>query len=503
MAGVLNPRGLPELDAFLGNKHELVINRCYLKLMDSQIDQGKYKGLWGVNDNGHKYELYYTERSIESLNELLMHYHITGSDRLVESKKKARGTSATDVELGPDVEPLSPLIYPKESYLPILDGVVTTLKKSESPKPFANIKLFVVLHILNDLVAFLKKYNELGCDYNNMYLVSKGYGYPDHDVIIEHLKHLGCQTYVTDQKNEHALMDTVASALRDGLAAAHKAHMGILVVEDGGYFSSLIHKEKEFESAIALCRGGVEQTTKGHRRVDAIPVYGYPIISVAHSELKSTLEGQQVAGTLQENIVFILNKFAGKPLYKVNALILGIGTIGRMLAQELKNKKITVFAYDINPNKLLQAEIDKLEALEQLNDLSKMDIIIGTSGENSLEDYYNLKHNVLLVSGSSEWVEFDTEKLFELSGKVEHEGMLHTFTLKKEKKLVRLIMGGEPINFALSGGIPDPIIDPIYAEMLLSSVEVIDNADLKKLLHGIPRELELKVLTEYKKYYLT
>ena len=75
MAEELGPRRIDHLNESLGQSHEVVINRVYSKLMESYINQDKYEDLWGIRDNaGITYELYFTERTIESLTAFLTYY---------------------------------------------------------------------------------------------------------------------------------------------------------------------------------------------------------------------------------------------------------------------------------------------------------------------------------------------------------------------------------------------------------------------------------------------
>lgn len=76
MAGKLKPRRIDDLNDHLGQDHEYVINKVFSKLNEKNyISQGKYKNLWGsIIHNRLTYELYFTERTIESLTEFIVHY---------------------------------------------------------------------------------------------------------------------------------------------------------------------------------------------------------------------------------------------------------------------------------------------------------------------------------------------------------------------------------------------------------------------------------------------
>lgn len=287
-----------------------------------------------------------------------------------------------------------------------------------------------------------------------------------------------------------------------------KDDKSILIVEDGGYFAPLLHTGK-FKGKINRCIGAVEQTTKGYRRDQAIKDHKFPISSVATSKLKLYLEGPEVSETLQENIVSILKKHHTKSLSNLKCLILGYGTIGSLLAEALFHKGVQVFIYDIDPTKRMKAQLARKHyssnVLDNLDDLNDYDIIMGLSGETSLnkgEDFWNLKHNVILASGSSERIEFNLSALEDYSKKVVRDGIFTKYTTKKEDKIIRLLCDGEPINFALSSGISNLIIDPVYAEMFWSAVDIITNKKLRPGMHEIPKESEEEVYRLYKKYHI-
>lgn len=76
MTNILGPRRLDQLCEGLGGQRpEYVINKVYSKLMESIINQNKYENLWGIRTGtGITYELYFTERTIESLTAFLTFY---------------------------------------------------------------------------------------------------------------------------------------------------------------------------------------------------------------------------------------------------------------------------------------------------------------------------------------------------------------------------------------------------------------------------------------------
>ena len=505
MAGILKPKKIKDIDNDIQQSHAVVMNRVYSKLMENLISHGKYKDVWGVQNGGLIYELYYTERTIEALTEFLLHYdgndmEIISMPKLPEQEKEtSKKSKAVKIDENNNASKI---------YLPILDEIVRNLLSNKKQAIFTDSIIIFVLHFLSDLIPFIEKFNQLGCSYEQMYFLVKTYSYPEREKIKDYLEDKRSNVFIPQDPFQKTFYNLTDDILRKCIKKSKKNKMQILIIEDGGYFVPLFHSN-EFISDISQCVGAVEQTTKGYRRDEKIENHKFPIYSVATSRLKLYLEAPEVAETLQENIVSVLKEHGSISIHKIRALILGFGTIGSLLAESLFNKGMDVYIYDIDPLKRMKAEMMRKSysnnVLKDLNDLNNFDIIIGLSGETSLskgEDFWNLKHNVILASGSSEKIEFNLSALEDFSKEVTRQGIFTKYKVKKDDKIIRLLCDGEPINFALSSGISNLIIDPIYAEMFWCAVEISNNRELKDDLHEIPSEIELEVYRLYEKYHI-
>lgn len=505
MAGTLGPKHRGILDK-IGTGHEVIINRVYSNLMKSHITHGRYSGLWGVPNGGTTYELYYTERTIEALTEFLLHY---GDNLKIDFKggnKTVRSNAKTSSNIEEVISSNKRLSEPYPALgLPVLDAIANKVIR-EQQDLFQDISLVLVLHILDDLIPFIDKFVQLGCTTNNIYLIAKTYDYPEKKKILTYLNKTGYNTFQPLKPDHGSYQEQCTIILDKCIDKAKTENRKILIVEDGGYFAPLIHEAKYSDSASNFI-GAIEQTTKGHRRDAEIKELRIPIISVANSRMKKILEGDEVAQTLQENVVKVLKEIIKKPSSETNVLVIGYGTIGNKLANYLADKKLKVSVYDSDKFRRMEASLDRnITVLENLDDLTEFDIIIGCSGNTSLNDpkyYWNLKHNVYLISGSSERVEFSLEILEALSDKVEVQGIVTEYRLKKDKKIINLLCEGEPINFSLSGGIAKSIIDPVYAEMFLSAVYLKNSENIAPTLSDVSEEIETEVLVIYKDYYRT
>ncbi len=502
MAGVLKPKIIKQLDKYLDQNHEVIINKVYSKLMETLISKGEYEGLWGVKNRRLDYELYYTERTSEALTEFLVLYEskspITDTPSYYKEKKE---------------EPYKATAKKKEVtvaesiHLPILEELTRNTRNEEGKDIFSNKIIIYVLHFLNDLPPFIKAFYGLGCSYEDMFFLVKTYAYSQREELHEYFKSKKSNVFIPEDPLQATFDKLTEEILKQCISKSESENKQILIIEDGGYFAPLFHSEK-FKNDVSRCDGAVEQTTKGYRRDMNIEDFQFPIYGVASSKLKLFLEAPEVGETLQENIIDVFKKYEpNKAIHSINALVLGIGNIGRELATALDNKRIVVYVYDNDKYKRMEAELSresyKNRVLPDLNNLSLFDIIIGTSGETSLkkgEDFWNLKHNVILASGSSERLEFNLSSLEEQSQEVEREEIFTNYTLKRGKKLVRLLCDGEPINFALSGGISKATIDPVYAEMFWSAVGILTNSNLEHKIHAVPDKIESEVYRLYKKF---
>jgi len=505
-AGILKPKKIKELDISLNQNHEIVINRVYSKLMENQINQGKYKGLWGVFGNtGLVYELYYTERVIEALVDFILYYDSDTEEKLA-IHPSSKPTSVEPTKIDADDKAASSDGF--EIYLPILDEVQRKLSKDNKSRSFKDSVIIFVLHFLNDLIPFVDYFYKFGCQYEDMYFLVKTYSYPEKEKLKHHFEDKKCNVFIPSDPHQQNFDKLAEDILQKSIERAEEQNKSILIIEDGGYISPLFHRGS-FKNNIHKCCGAIEQTTKGYRRDLSISDPKFPICSIASSKLKMYLEAPEVAETLQENIINIIKKYGNKSPYKIQSLILGYGTIGSLLADSLFAKGVQVSVYDNDPAKRMQAELARKpysgKVLDNLENINKFDVILGMSGETSLnegEDFWNLKHNVILASGSSERIEFNLLALEELSKDVIREGVFTKYIMKKEDKTIRLLCDGEPINFALSSGISNLIIDPIYTEMFWSAVNIISDKDLNPGINEISVKVEEEVYRLYKKYHV-
>src|ERR1043165_696145 len=96
-----------------------------------------------------------------------------------------------------------------------------------------------------------------------MVLVAKPYPYASRDYVTHELELLGVEVY---RASRHKGVSQHATEILSKLnAAADLQSRKILIIEDGGYFTPILH-DIEFANVAMRCIGVVEQTTKGIRQ---------------------------------------------------------------------------------------------------------------------------------------------------------------------------------------------------------------------------------------------
>lgn len=176
---------------------------------------------------------------------------------------------------------------------------------------------------------------------------------------------------------------------------------------------------------------GVEQTSSGYDKLNKIEL-NFPIINVARSKAKLSIESPMIAGVAVSKINSYLNK---KKLNDPKILIVGQGPIGTAIYQLLRNQYI-IDTYDLSTHK-----VHFPGAFEPR--LKEFDVIIGATGQSIITpgDFGKLKENVILISVSSSDREFSGAYLRRLDNQ--------TSDCHKDYSVngINLLNSGFPINF--------------------------------------------------------
>jgi len=343
-------------------------------------------------------------------------------------------------------------------------------KEFRNKQPFRNKMFLIILHFLKDLLIFLEACEKLGLEPGETHLFYKPYLYPHRDLICSYLKSRGYHVYPLEK-------------LEDVLEKFNQLDLtkDIVVIEDGGYIVPLLHKR-----FLNLCRrtiGAVEQTTKGIRNDERILNIMIPVLSVAEADIKSRIEPSHIADAVIQNIKDLLSheKIRGQKI-----ALMGYGTIGREIAEKLKNMGAHVVIYDPRSEKRIEAKEKGYETvLEPYNAVKDVFLVIGCSGEKSIgrTEILSMKHNTYLVSASSDQREIG---LLELESLSSHKETLKNpdgkiigtcYTIRGKNIKINLLADGYPINFWYSESMPNQVSDLILSLILLSTLELIVNRE--------------------------
>ena len=340
--------------------------------------------------------------------------------------------------------------------------------------PLAGNRVLMVLHFLRDMLPFFEAAVALGLEPRNAVAFYKPYWYPQRDGVTEWLTARGCEVRHIDQLNGYLA----------GLNSRNAEDIGqVLVIEDGGYIAALMHDK--FARLCGTTIGAVEQTTRGItnmrrwlRSADGRSL-SFPIISVAGSSLKAEFEPPYIADAVVRNLKRMLPDVAlrGKP-----AAVLGFGTIGRALAEKLRDEGVLVTVFDARQESMLQAEQDSFTGEESGPAAARgKRFVFGASGQCSVdaEVIAALSHDTYVVSASSDQYEIDMRELEQLktdSGPVKGQGDGESigtdYVLPADARRVHVIANGYPINFWGAESMPGEASDLILTLILLCAVDL-------------------------------
>lgn len=260
----------------------------------------------------------------------------------------------------------------------------------------------------------------------------------------------------------------------------------IILIEIGGYSSFISHKLHNVILA-------VEDTNQGHwNHLNSKNARSYPVVSMAQSEVKM-LENRVIGESIVRTIEKLLKKyFPKKNFHKQTFGNISYGGIGSSVCLALRKRGITPYVYDIDPIKHAFAYSDGYPITSKEKLLQVSDIIIGSSGKNSvlLSDANSIKKGSLLFSGSSKQVEF--QELLALEKIKEDDSMFQKYLYKNSYFCIGY--NGQPINFL---DVVDPEeFDYILATMVACVKYGLENK-LSNAVHSIPLKYQIPVFKTY------
>lgn len=360
--------------------------------------------------------------------------------------------------------------------LPVFNRQLRRQLQKKRAQLFAPYRMVLILHHLPDLVPFIKALMALGAEEKNIALLVKPYPYGEKSQVAGFLSYYYPKVQIDYLSSLPPSDSHMARVL--GSAAGGK----LIIIEDGGYLVPYLHKRvANYET---FCQGAVEQTTKGIRNDKALDNLKIPVVDVAKSDFKDKHEAPLVGKSIVYNIMRILEPrglhFPGK-----TAGVIGFGAIGKAIASELtKTLNMRVQVADAEGSLVLEAQNLSFKAFDRAEDVIKRAfLVVGTTGGTkkgnkvcptvSKRELGFLSNGAILVSASSDRIEFDIQELEAIASRKNRiRGVGTEYFVKRSSRVDSCLLVGDgyPINFFRGSGIPNQSIDPILTQLLLGAV---------------------------------
>jgi len=368
---------------------------------------------------------------------------------------------------------------------PMLRWACSVLKRKAGEKPFQGLRGIFVLHFLMNLIPFAEACLALGLEpEGSVFFFKSKYQYPHRQGVLEWLRGRGLAVRPVEEVREY--VDEVQNDL--------PADARFVIVEDGGYFTPLLH---QLGSPLAdHVIGAVEQTTKGLHatedwgrsaggRQDLDGLMRFPLISIPDSRIKLKVEPPLIALSIV-NCIQALDHSLSLPGMRVG--LIGLGTIGMEVLKLLRAMGAVVTGFDPDASRVTEARMTGSELGSTAADAARgRKLVIGCSGRRSItaDVIANLDHGAWLASGSSDLVEIDREYLEDQAagsvrlgvGERDWElGRLWAGTRYilsgKPNKEINLMADGFPVTFWGFAGMPHQGGDLIMTVILMAAAEL-------------------------------
>jgi hypothetical protein len=267
--------------------------------------------------------------------------------------------------------------------------------------------LVAVQHLLWQTVDLVRAMAVTGLRLQNVFALGKVYS--NNDLIIRTLREMGATVISSTvpapgefaecfERDVTHLWQVVAVAL-----AERPEVRRILVLDDGGECITNVPAELIREYDIA----GVEQTSRGMLVFEEKPP-PFAVVTWARTAVKLHIGGPIFSKLVLDKLN--RNFFGGKPLRGAQVGILGLGSIGRGLADLVWRKGNEIMFYDPDPDfqvpAYLHGKCTRVDSLEEL--MLNCNYVFGCSGRDPFKDKWPVAYRpgIQLFSASSGDQEF-------------------------------------------------------------------------------------------------
>jgi len=266
------------------------------------------------------------------------------------------------------------------------------------------------------------------------------------------------------------------------------------VHDSTAFFGKLVVRQR------AKTKGIIEQTASGtimYKEFQAKGLLRQPVFDLDMSYVKRVGENVMATGLGLVEALLKLHVF----LPSKRMLILGYGSVGKGCASYLHSLGCKVSTYDINQEKMAEAEKAGYEVgeLEQL--LPRADIVVNATGSFTpvlgAKELCLLNRGAVLVNmGGTGW----DRQFFEGKRRVE-AGSWVSKVFFNDSEYVYEVGQGLPVNFLLASGTDTETMDVVFSLSVLAFEYLVQNyGSLPKTLQPIPEEIQRKHIELVAKY---
>jgi hypothetical protein len=266
--------------------------------------------------------------------------------------------------------------------------------------------LVAVQHMLTQTIDLFETITRLGLNQRNIFALGKVYS--NSPPVVAALRDRGVTVIETTMPEPGQFEQYFAQDLKKLWQLVAEKLAGrrikrILILDDGGACITTV--PPELRRHYSIC--GVEQTSMGMFLLEEKPP-PFAVVSWARSAVKLKIGGPIFSHCLIDKLN---NEFLDrKTLHGQNLGIIGMGSIGRAVANLAARAGDRVFYYDpfqnLENSPTMQNYASRVESLEDL--MIHCDCVIGCSGRNPFKGKWPLKHKpgIKLVSASGGDQEF-------------------------------------------------------------------------------------------------
>ena len=269
----------------------------------------------------------------------------------------------------------------------------------------ADTALVAVQHMLLQTVDLFKTVAAMGIKLENIFALGKVYS--NSPAVLATLRNMGVTVIDSTmaeagefrpyfQRDVKRLWQVAAEALRQ------RNIKRILVLDDGGICITSV--PAEVLQRYMLC--GVEQTSLGMFLFEEKPP-PFAVMSWARAAVKLEIGGPIFSQCFIDRVH--REFLGGRTLHGERVGVIGMGSIGRAVANLAVMQSNEVFYYDPHADLHLPSPLRDVARMDSLKDLMvHCDYVLGCSGRNPFKDKWPLKHKpgVRLLSASSGDQEF-------------------------------------------------------------------------------------------------